>query len=324
MPKPRVSDDEFAALCGRMSPTAVAAHLSIAVRNVQQRRGRLNDRGFGIKTVPEPGYENRVPTEYRDAGWTFPREQRINVDTGSVIIFSDAHYWPGIVTTAHKALLAVIKSVRPRLTIANGDIFDGVSTSRHDPFGWCKRPSVKEEMDACIERMGEVEQAVPKGCELRWTIGNHDIRFERSLATRVSDFEGIGGFRLADHFPAWQLAWSLVLNPEAHIPVMVKHRNANGVHAAYNNAMKGGYHIVTGHTHALEVKPYGDYRGRRYGVQGGCLLDIDAPQTEYAENNPSHMCPGFVVLTFKDGELLPPEMCAVVNGRAFFRGEVVA
>lgn len=119
------------------------------------------------------------------------------------------------------------------------------------------------------------------------------------------------------------MSWSVLINPDTH-PVMVKHRYANGVHAAYNNAMKGGLSIVTGHTHALEVKPYGDYRGRRYGVQGGCLLDIDAPQTEYAENAPSQMCPGFVVLTFQDGELMPPELCSVINGRAIFRGGFVA
>lgn len=184
----------------RMSPSAVARHIGIDLRNVQQRRQRLNLKGANIGTVAEPGYEDR--TQYRDAGWTFPREQRLDIDTGSVVIFSDAHYWPGIVTTAHYALLSVIKAVKPRLTIANGDIFDGVSVSRHDPFGWSKRPSVKGELDACIERLGEIEQAVPKGCDLRWTVGNHDIRFERVLASRASDFEGIGGFRLADHFPA--------------------------------------------------------------------------------------------------------------------------
>lgn len=320
MPNARVSEADFAALCGRMSPSAMADHLGVDIRNVQQRKARLRLKGYDIRTVPEPGYEAHVPTEYRDAGWTFPREQRMELESGSVVIFSDAHYWPGIVTTAHRALLAVIRTVKPRLTIANGDIFDGVSVSRHDPFGWSKRPSVKDELDACIERLGEVEQAVPKGCELRWSVGNHDIRFERALSTRASDFEGIGGFRLADHFPAWEMAWSFLLN-EA---VMVKHRYANGVHAGYNNAMKGGLSVVTGHTHALECKPFADWRGRRYGIQGGCLLDIDAPQTEYTENSPSQMCPGFVVLTFRDGKLLPPELCEVIDGQAIFRGQVVA
>lgn len=325
MPAPKVSNDEFAQLFQRLgSPVAVARHLSMDVSSVQARRARLNRHGANILTRPTPGYESRTPVNLRDAGWTFPREQRMELESGSVVIFSDAHYWPGIVTTAHKALLAVIRSVKPRLTIANGDIFDGVSVSRHDPFGWSKRPSVKEELDACIERLGEVEQAVPKGCELRWSIGNHDIRFERVLAQRASDFEGIGGFRLGDHFPAWEMAWSFVLNGDGPQPVMVKHRfQSSGVHAAYNATLKGGISTVSGHTHLLEVKTWGDYRGRRYGVQTGCLLDQDAPQCEYNENNPSAQCPGFVVLTFKDGRLMHPEICEVVDGMAFFRGECI-
>ena len=45
---------------------------------------------------------------------------------------------------------------------------------------------------------------------------------------------------------------------------------------------------------------------------------------EYAENAPSQACSGFVVLTWKDGRMLPPEMCEVIDGKAYFRGEVVA
>jgi hypothetical protein len=73
----------------------------------------------------------------------------------------------------------------------------------------------------------------------------------------------------------------------------------------------------------LEVTPWGDYRGRRYGVQTGTLAAYDGPQFEYAENGPTPACSGFAVLTFKDGLLMPPELCEVVDGRAIFRGQVV-
>jgi hypothetical protein len=105
---------------------------------------------------------------------------------------------------------------------------------------------------------------------------------------------------------------------------MVKHKNAGGVHAGYNNTMKGGYTSVTGHTHLLESKPWGDWRGRRWGVQTGTLADLHGPQFEYHENGPSSACSGFVVLNFKDGELLPPELAEVIDGKCIFRGEVVA
>jgi hypothetical protein len=319
------SDDEFAELWRRYgSARRMAKAEGLDVASIHARRVRMQARGWSLPTVPEAGYEQRVPQQYRTTGWTFPRQLGREIDTGSVVVFSDAHYWPGIITAAHQAVVEVVKAIKPRATIANGDIFDGAKVSRHDAHGWGARPSAKDELHACQERLGEIEQAAPKGCELLWTVGNHDVRFERTLAMHAGEFEGIAGFRLADHFPAWEFAWSFLLNQGGPHPVMVKHRYANGVHAGYNNSMKGGLSILTGHTHALEVKPFCDYRGRRWGIQTGTLLDPECPQTEYAENSPSQMTPGFAVLTFREGVLLPPELCEVIDGAAFFRGQIVA
>lgn len=321
MPEPKLSEAQFVSEWLRLGgAAAMASEHGIDISSVQARRRRLTEKGLHLPTRPAAGYDSRVPAEYRTDGWTFPREERPEIDTGTVIVFSDAHYWPGEPTVGHKGLLAVIRKTKPRAVIANGDIFDGVSVSRHDPFGWTSRPSVKQELEVCQERLHEIELAVPKGCELWWNVGNHDIRFERSLATRAPEFVGLMMLRLADHFPAWDMRWSTRINGN----VMVKHRNAGGVHAGYNNAMKGGLTIVTGHTHLLEVKPWGDYNGRRYGVQTGCLADLHGPAMEYHENGPSPACEGFAVLTFRNGKLLPPELCEVIDGQAIFRGEIVA
>lgn len=307
---------------GTAARTAKA--LGLTERRVQQVRSNLKASGIDLQTRPEPGYESRTPAEYRDTGWTFPREKRIDIHSGSVIISSDHHYWPGEPSVAHRALIEVIKAIKPCVKIANGDIFDGGSIGRHEPFGWSNRPSVKEELEACIDRLSEIEQAVPRGCELLWNIGNHCVRFERNLATKVPDYANLTGFRLADHFPAWEMQWSTLINADSIHPVMIKHKHAGGVHAGYNNTLKSGWTMVTGHTHQLEVKPYVDYRGRRYGIQDGTLADLHSPQFEYHENGPSLACSGFVVLTFKDGDLCPPELCEVRDGKAWFRGEVVA
>lgn len=273
-------------------------------------------------------FQNRIDQasqrQVRVSEWTFPREGHAEVHSGSVVVFSDAHYWPGEASQAHKALLAVIKKIKPRMVIANGDIFDGASTTRHDPFGWSVKPSAREELEVCQERLHEIELAVPKGCELVWNIGNHDLRFERALVGRVPEFAALQNMRLADHFGAWDMRWSTWINRKSESPVMVKHRNAGGVHAGYNNTMKGGVTIVTGHTHILEVKPWGDYTGRRWGVQTGSLADLHGPAFEYHENGPSPACSGFAVLTFRDGLLLPPELCECIRGHAIFRGEVAA
>lgn len=324
MPSPVSSEGQFVDAWHRLgSPQAVADHFGVDLRAVYRRRERLAAKGIRLETRSD-GASNEWGI---DRGWTFPREQHLAVADGCVVISSDHHYWPGEPTVAHKALIEVIGRVKPKAKIVNGDVFDGVSICRHPPFGWSERPTVKEELSACSDRLGEIEAACDVSktkCELVWNIGNHDIRFERALAMQAKDFEGLQYFRLCDHFPRWDMRWSTLINPDSNSPVMVKHRWAGGVHAAYNNTMKGGLSIATGHTHLLECKPFGDYRGRRWGIQTGTLADPHGPQFEYTENQPPNTCSGFVVLTFRDGALLPPELCEVIDGRAIFRGEAVA
>jgi len=82
--------------------------------------------------------------------------------------------------------------------------------------------------------------------------------------------------------------------------------------------------MVCGHTHQLEVKPFGDYRGRRYGVATGMLAEPRSDAFHYLEDAPVNWCQGFAVLSFdSEGRLAPPELCEVVEGRAFFRGQIV-
>lgn len=321
----KATKEEFIAAWQREgNAPRTAAALGISLRRVYDRRKAYMSEGVDLGTRPEVGYEKTVPDRYRADGWTFAMEKRLAIDTGTVVVFSDCHYWPGEPSVAHRGLLEVIRRVKPRVIIANGDVFDGGSIGRHDPFGLNQRPTVKEEIDACIERLGEVEKLAPKGCELLWNIGNHDLRFERNIVTKVPDYATLIGMRLGDHFPAWEMYFTTFINPASADPVMVLHNYANGIHAAYNNTMKGGVTMVTGHTHQLEVKPYADYRGRRYGVQTGTLQDLTHPAFEYQMNRPSLACPGFAVLTFENGELHYPEMCQVRDGKAYFRGETVA
>lgn len=316
-----ISDGDFIALWGQYgSPQRVADVSGLSVRRVYARRDALSKRGIRLETRAA-----NASSQWADLGWTFPREKQMDIANGVIVISSDHHYWPGAPSLAHEALLAVIRKIKPTVKILNGDVFDGGSIGRHPPFGWSRRPTAADELHAAQERVGEIEQALPKGCERIWNIGNHDIRFERNLASQVPDYAAIEGFRLADHFHGWEMQWSTAINWDGEHPIMVKHKNAGGVHAGYNNAMKGGVTFVTGHTHRLEAKPWGNYRCRRYyGIQSGTVSDLDAPQFEYTENGPTDACPGFVVLTIRDGDLLPPELCEVRGDRAYFRSEIIA
>jgi hypothetical protein len=259
-------------------------------------------------------------TDWQRKGRAYKRENAFGISDGSAIIFSDAHFWPDQPkSVSHEALLTLAKELKPKLVIANGDIFDGARVSRHAPLGWADLPSVKEELEICEDYCHEIYMAAdPKRCEFFWNVGNHDSRFDKMLCAQASEYAGVIP-RLEDKFSRWNFAWSLLLNDS----VMVKHRYHNGIHATYNNTLKGGRTIVTGHLHRLAVTPWADYNGRRWGVDTGTLSDPMSPQFDYGENNPTPHTSGFAVLTFKDGRLLPPELVEVLDGVAYFRGATV-
>lgn len=315
-----VSDQDFIAAWQESggSPAVVSRAFNMAYRAVLKRRNTLEGkRGIHLPTGEQKNRgrgDEAPPNDYL---------QRVTLDgfSGVAVVFSDAHYWPGRgETVAHGALVEVVKDLKPKLIIGNGDLFDGARLSRFPRNGWENQPRVKDELEEATERLAEVRHAYSRAQCIR-TIGNHCIRFDRYLATHASEMEQVMGARLADHLPAWRECMSVFVNGHT----MVKHRYNGGIHAAYNNTLKAGTNIVTGHTHHLEVKPWSDYNGRRYGVQTGAIAEVDGPQFSYIEDNPTPWCSGFAVLTFDGaGRLLYPELCEVIDGTAYFRGQKVA
>lgn len=325
----RLTDDEFIAAWREAGgvPAAVSGATGIAYRAVLKRRSHLASKGTVLHTA-EAAYDPRGGTHARRwSALAMKPSHRLNltINDGVVIVFSDAHYWPGLISASHRALLVLIEELRPRIVIANGDMLDGATISRHDRIGWEQRPSLAAELKAAQERMGEVEEAAFRAGtrDLAWNLGNHDARFETYMAKNAPAFEGVPGMTLPERFPRWTFSVSTVLNANADHPVMVKHRHHNGVHATYNNTMKAGISTVTGHLHRLNVTAWGDYRGRRYGVDTGTLADPHGPQFTYTEDAPSPHGEGFAVLTFRDGRMQPPELVEVVDGVAVFRGQEV-
>ncbi len=321
----KVSDEEFIAAWNRCggSPAAVERMTGLSLRQVMRKRKAISDRGHTLRTeAANPGAAAQSAKHgWQNVGRSYKRQNNYEISDGTVIVFSDAHFWPDQPkTVAHLALLELIKDLKPKIVVANGDIFDGARVTRHAPMGWVDLPTVKGELDICDEYLHEIRLAAdPKRCAFFWNVGNHDQRFDRTLAMNASEFEGVLD-RLEDRFSDWDFAWSLALNQK----VMVKHRHHNGIHAAYNNTLKAGWSTVTGHLHRLIVTPWADYNGRRWGVDTGTLSDPLSPQFEYGENNPTPHTSGFAVLTFKDGRLLPPELCEVLGNAAYFRGQEVA
>lgn len=275
--------------------------------------------------IPESTLRSRLGRG-KDVQLTLTEHKTVNellIENGSIIIGSDAHYSPGHISTAHKAFCNVIAEHKSELraVILNGDLLDGAQISRHDRIRWHKSYSVKDELEAVQERLGEIE-GVSGGLKWLRTIGNHDQRFDSRLSQNASEYEGVPGFSLADHLPGWHDSYRVDINDDTKII----HAIANGMHAAYNNVVKGaGFHVVTGHTHRLQVVQFRGFGKLRYGIETGMLADANQEEFNYLVGKNANWQSGFAVLTWVDGEMLYPEFCAVRDdGKAYFRGQRVA
>jgi hypothetical protein len=249
------------------------------------------------------------------------RPNPIDLTDGVIIVGSDAHYWPGDVSTAHRAMVKLIKQLGPQIVVMNGDEFDGASVSRHGRIGWEQRPSVAQEISALQDRMQEIARAAGSKCHLLGSYGNHTSRWDTLLSARVPEVEGVPGMKFDDLLPRWNYAWAWMVNGHT----LIKHRIKGGIHATWNNTAEAQVSTVTGHLHNLRITPRTTMSplndGSLYGVDCGMLADPWGPQFQYVEQGPRNWRAGFAVLTFADGLLMPPEVCQVVaDGVAWFRG----
>lgn len=304
-------DDEFVRLFETYGGAETARRLGINPRNVASRRVNMESK-LRRQLVPPD-------TRTQRAGIEHPHRVCTDIPNGVVLVGSDAHIWPGPVSTAMRAFVHFCKELQPRLVVMNGDVIDAATISRHPPIGWETRPTVQQEIEAAQEQLGLIESAAGKA-EKAWTLGNHDARFETRLATAAPEFAKVAGVHLKDHFPLWRAAWSCWVNDD----VVIKHRYKGGMGATRANALNAGKSMVTGHLHSLKVTPLTDYNGTRYGVDTGCLAETSAKQfVDYTEDAPLDWRSGFVVLTFHKGRLLWPEVVSVFDAdHVEFRGQL--
>jgi len=306
-------DDEFVRLYTTVGPSKIAQIYGVNLRTVNSCRDRLEDRiGHKIVAGTVQTYQPQAQSKKVRHHW--------KIKDGLVFVFSDAHYWPGDISTAHCALVHFCKTLSPTGIVANGDIFDGASASRHPKIDWSHVPSIQEELEACQERMSEIDKACPSAWKA-WTLGNHDLRFEAKMVNLAPEYAGVKGTALHEHFdPSWVHCMSLWINDD----VVIKHRFKGGIHATHNNAVWSGKTMVTGHLHSQKVTPFNDYNGTRWGVDAGCLAEPRSKPFDYTEDAPLNWRSGFAVLSFVDGMLLQPEVVRVVKeGVVDFRGELI-
>lgn len=247
----------------------------------------------------------------------------LGIDNGTILVGSDAHVWPDVYGVAMAAFVDFNRRLKPDFVVINGDAHDGATTSSHARLGWDKRPSVAEEIEALSDYLDQLRKANPNAKYLR-TRGNHDVRLDRYLASNAPLVEGLKGTTLADHLPGWEECIAIWVNGRH---CCIKHRGrANGIHAIFNEVRRVSAHVIYGHLHSQKTIPFRNAQAQWYGVDLGMLAPMDHPGFDYTEADITDWRSGFYVLTFKDGQLLPPQEATVIDeerGELYFAGQVL-
>lgn len=231
-----------------------------------------------------------------------------------VFVAGDAHYRPGQKLSAgHLALCTLLRLYQANVVVMNGDAFDFPTISKYGPLGWKNEPTVKKEIETVQARLEEIQEsaAICSGegqTRFIWTLGNHDARFDKLLATKAPQIKGLPGTKLDDYFPDWEFCQRVEIGD-----VVIKHELKGGANPLKSNMQAAGKSIVTGHHHCQNVLAYSDYAGTRYAVDHGCLASTEGPQWEYGEGDPKNWRSGFAVLQFYGSKLMPPQLATVLD-----------
>jgi hypothetical protein len=316
---PKFSDEEFIRAWELSGGSAieVAKMMGLQVRGVQERRRRIEER----TKKPLLCLSHKSPDIDLVDNWSeFPDIVSLEIKDGLLVVGSDFHYWPDIVSTAHRAMVRLVKEMEPKAVIANGDILDFPAISRHHRIGWDKTPNPAQEIEVAVARLHELKTAGPKAMVTKRTMGNHDQRFEGKVSNVLPQYEGIKGLQISDHLQDWPLSYKVIVNGEQ---LAVTHRWKGGMHGPANNALWSGISYCTGHMHKAQVYPITDMRGDRWGVDTGCVASIYGPQFRYMEAKPRNWRSAFGVFRFVNYQLRQPELIRVVDekmGLIEFRG----
>src|SRR5882672_9068801 len=150
--KAACSDEVFIDLFKRYGAHETATRLGVILRNVQRRRRNIEQR-LGQELNSPNRYANQI------VAGEHPHRIKVRIRDGVIVVGSDAHYWPGPPSTAHRAFVKFCKELAPRAVIMNGDVMDCATISRHAPIGWEKRPGVIQEIEVAQERLHDIAMA---------------------------------------------------------------------------------------------------------------------------------------------------------------------
>jgi len=161
----------------------------------------------------------------------------------------------------------IYKTYKCNKVVFAGDVVDNAAISYHEtnPDGM----SAGDELVAAQKAIKPWVKAFPKATV---TIGNHDC-----LSKRKAHTYGIPEFMIRDYSEIYDTpGWDWVIETEVD-GVLYLHGKGYGKSAALNTALMERRSIAQGHAHSFAGVQFStSTKDRIFGLNSGCLIDIDA------------------------------------------------
>lgn len=245
------------------------------------------------------------------------------------VVGADLHF-PKTNEKTFSCMLEVIKDIKPVGFVFQGDQFDNEEISHHNsnkPFYKERRSYIRNQENFESEILKPLEQALPKGCEKTWIVGNHD-RFEWDFVETHPELEGVvdrvAALRLKDR--GWEiipLGHAKVVGELTiiHGEVLTGVGNQAGNYPARKAVEIYGTNVLAAHTHAAQsftkISPV-DHKKKHMGHIAPILGDTNP---SYLRNRPTAWLNGFVVVEFYGKGLFNLFSVVVIDGQCAYGGK---
>jgi predicted phosphodiesterase len=239
------------------------------------------------------------------------------------IILSDVHL-PFQHEKSWKLVLKVIKETKPDYVVSIGDLADMMAVMSHTKAKGQGAITLMDEVERVNPELDRLAAAAGKA-EVHWILGNHEHRFERYIASRAPELEGMTS--IEQLFQTKKRGWK-VTQYKDHLllgKLYMTHDVGVGGDRSHIVAEKDfAGNVVTGHTHRQHWSVVGNARGTAHvTATGGWLGD-----PKYAEYMGGIQKLRYWTHGFNSFELLPNgnvfvHPIPIVDGMCVVRGKVI-
>ena len=227
----------------------------------------------------------KLPESYEDKREPFILPTSCN----NILLISDLHI-PYHNIEAVTIALDYGKKEKVNTIFINGDLIDNhqISKFEHDP----KKRSVKQEFDATREFLKQLRKAFPKAA-IYWLKGNHCVRWEKFLLTKVREIWDDDYFFLEERLQLNEVKVKIlddkILVKAGKLSITHGHHIFKGAFTPVNPSrgafLRAKQSLIVGHLHRPSHHPETDLDGKIISCWStGCLCELRADYSPLVGN----------------------------------------